>query len=254
MTVQLFRQPTMRVLTLRSKVVQNPRTSGILYSSIRNNSSYSKLPEAEGENAVGPNMEQQEHVSEEAAKMAKSMGGQGPDLQQGTSVQEILKEDKEALKTAPQVLKDSIKSKQAPPKPQSRPFSTFSRRFMAEHTLSNDAARLSSEFLASMGNQTASRTPSPTTQSVESIGHKFGLPTLPIPATYHKDKRVEPIIDQVTNLMMRHGEKAKAQRNMAYLLQHLRTAPPPVYNANRPLMPGARKSIPSFQRLRKIIH
>lgn len=47
-----------------------------------------KLPQAEGE-TVGPNMQQQEHVSEEAAKMAKITGGQGPDVEQGTPVQEV---------------------------------------------------------------------------------------------------------------------------------------------------------------------
>jgi len=49
-----------------------------------------KLPKAEGEPAVGPNMQQQEHVSEEAAKMAKITGGEGPDIEgQGTPVQEV---------------------------------------------------------------------------------------------------------------------------------------------------------------------
>lgn len=49
-----------------------------------------KLPKAEGEKPVGPNMQQQEHVSEEAAKMAKITGGDGPDIEgQGTPVQEV---------------------------------------------------------------------------------------------------------------------------------------------------------------------
>lgn len=48
----------------------------------------SKLPEAKGD--VGPNMQQAEHVSEEAAKMAKIMGEKGPDIEgQGTPVQEV---------------------------------------------------------------------------------------------------------------------------------------------------------------------
>ena len=48
-----------------------------------------KLPKADGEPAVGPNMQQQEHVSEEAAKMAEITGSEGPDLGQGTPVQEV---------------------------------------------------------------------------------------------------------------------------------------------------------------------
>ena len=47
------------------------------------------LPEAE-EGDKGPNMDQAEHVSEEAAKMAKIQGGQGPDIEgQGTPVQDV---------------------------------------------------------------------------------------------------------------------------------------------------------------------
>lgn len=47
------------------------------------------LPKAE-QDGEGPNMRQQEHVSEEAAKMAKIQGGQGPDIEgQGTPVQEV---------------------------------------------------------------------------------------------------------------------------------------------------------------------
>jgi small subunit ribosomal protein S7 len=43
-----------------------------------------------GEGEKGPNMEQQEHVSEEAAKMAKIQGGTGPDIEgQGTPVQDV---------------------------------------------------------------------------------------------------------------------------------------------------------------------
>jgi small subunit ribosomal protein S7 len=34
-------------------------------------------------------MHQQEHISEETAKMAKIQGGQGPDLEMGTPVQEV---------------------------------------------------------------------------------------------------------------------------------------------------------------------
>jgi len=46
------------------------------------------LPEAQP-GQVGPNMQQQEHVSEEAAKMNQIMGRQGPDIEQGTPVQDV---------------------------------------------------------------------------------------------------------------------------------------------------------------------
>lgn len=50
------------------------------------------LPTAD-QDAVGPNMQQQEHVSEEAAKMAKIQGGEGPDMSQGTPVQDVSEEE-----------------------------------------------------------------------------------------------------------------------------------------------------------------
>ena len=45
-----------------------------------------KIPSA---GQKGPNMDQQEHVSEEAAKMARIQGQEGPDLDLGTPVQEV---------------------------------------------------------------------------------------------------------------------------------------------------------------------
>ncbi|KAF2220481.1 ribosomal protein S7 domain-containing protein [Elsinoe ampelina] len=186
-------------------------------------------------------MKQQEHVSEEAAKMAKMTGGEGPDLEQGTPVQDILKEDKEAQKDAPQVLKDSIKSKQSPPKPQSRPFSTYARRQQDMQMHQGEPELPPPDFLQTSQAPVEDLTHFNLAQdsSLTEEGVKFGLPDLPIPARNHKDYRYDPVVDQVTNLMMRHGEKAKAQRNMSNILQFLRTSPPPTYSPQRPLMPGA---------------
>ena len=47
-----------------------------------------QLPKAQT-GQPGPNTKQQDHVSEEAAKMAKIEGKEGPDLSQGTPVQEV---------------------------------------------------------------------------------------------------------------------------------------------------------------------
>lgn len=47
------------------------------------------LPVSEDKDNLGPNMQTQEHVSEEAAKMAKATGGEGPDLSVGTPVQDV---------------------------------------------------------------------------------------------------------------------------------------------------------------------
>jgi small subunit ribosomal protein S7 len=43
-------------------------------------------------------------------------------------------------------------------------------------------------------------------------GAKFGLPSLPLPTGSHVKRRYDAVVDQVTNLLMRHGEKSKAQR------------------------------------------
>ncbi|KAF6803810.1 37S ribosomal protein S7, mitochondrial [Colletotrichum sojae] len=70
-------------------------------------------------------------------------------------------------------------------------------------------------------------------------GHKFPLPILPLPPHSHLKSRYHPVLDQLTNLMMRDGKKSLAQRNMAMVLNFLRTSPPPIINPRYPLLPGA---------------
>lgn len=43
-------------------------------------------------------------------------------------------------------------------------------------------------------------------------GHKFGLPDLPIPKNANFKYRDDPVVQQVTNLLMRDGKKSVAQR------------------------------------------
>ncbi|KAM7202460.1 Ribosomal protein S7 domain containing protein [Rhypophila sp. PSN 637] len=69
-------------------------------------------------------------------------------------------------------------------------------------------------------------------------GHKFGLPELPLPSEKHVKHRYDPIIDQMTRLLMKDGKLGKAQRDMAMILNYLRTQPPPRLNPARPLVPG----------------
>ena len=49
-------------------------------------------------------------------------------------------------------------------------------------------------------------------QSLEGDGHKFGLPTLPLPAGSHLKHREDPVVQQVTQLLMKDGKKSVAQR------------------------------------------
>lgn len=46
----------------------------------------------------------------------------------------------------------------------------------------------------------------------ETPGLKFEMPTLPLPKDGHVKHRYDPIVEQVTNLLMRHGKKSRAQR------------------------------------------
>ncbi|CZT25082.1 uncharacterized protein RCC_10810 [Ramularia collo-cygni] len=149
------------------------------------------LPAAD-QDAVGPNMQQQEHVSEEAAKMAKVQGGEGPDMSQGTPVQDILKKEKDTRKNAPQVIKDDIKSGKPPAKPSTRTFSTLARRQM-EVTPSSGAGSLDPSMMPSAAQQAQYTADLDASSSLpeETKGHKFPLPDLPLPPTGAKDYRRE---------------------------------------------------------------
>ncbi|KAK0261209.1 hypothetical protein LTR91_003730 [Friedmanniomyces endolithicus] len=206
----------------------------------------STLPEAK-EGVTGPNMEQAEHVSEEAAKVAKITGSEGPDIEgTGTPVQEILAGDAEAKEQAPQVMKDAIsagKGAQNAKPSTGRSFSTMARRRADMTPTMDDSAALppsmfpTAEQRALYAQEQQPRAPQPVQE--EKKGHKFPLPALPLPSNGNKDHRYDPVVEQVTNLMMLHGKKSVAQRNMAVILSTLRTAPPPTYSALRPLLPGA---------------
>lgn len=191
-------------------------------------------------------MQQHEHVSEEAAKMAKMTGGEGPDIEgQGTPVQDILQEDKEARKTAPQVMKDSIKSgsgaQNAKPGTNPRSFSTYARQRMDMSSYQDGPPGSLDPSMIPTSEQRSAYAADAAPEEIQknTPGHKFPLPELPLPANLGKDYRYDPIVKQVTNLLMRSGKLALAQRNMADILNYLRTAPPPTYSPTRPLLPGA---------------
>lgn len=44
------------------------------------------------------------------------------------------------------------------------------------------------------------------------VGHKYGLPDLPIPSKMHMKHRYDPVIVQMTKLLMQDGKLSKAQR------------------------------------------
>ena len=161
------------------------------------------LPEADTA-GPGPNQDQLPHVSEEAASLSKVTGEVGPDLEQGTPVQEvwlnplmihqtcsgltltskILNRDEDAKMKAPQVMKDSMKSS---PAIGTRSFSTSTKRMQ--------------EALISLEDE-----------DIVTEGHKFGLPALPLHSMANIKHRYDPVVQQVTNLLMQDGKLSVAQR------------------------------------------
>jgi len=167
-----------------------------------------KDPNAATQSGIG-------HVSEEAADMGEITGGTGPDLGQGTPVQEILERDEESKEKAPQVIKEEMND-----------------------TKANAAENTSFANLLALGQMHNIAAGGHGTDPVN-MGHKFGIPDLPLPADGNLKYRYDPVVSQVTTLLMKHGKLSVAQRNMSFILNQLRTAPPPVPNPSRPLLPGA---------------
>ncbi|KAL8920102.1 MAG: hypothetical protein Q9208_006455 [Pyrenodesmia sp. 3 TL-2023] len=208
--LQLLR--SRRPIAAVSRASQQTQPFLYLRSAPRRNITADEKPLPTAENTEsGPNESQLPHVSEEAAALGKITGEGGPELEQGTPVQEILKRDEESQEKAPKVMQEQVQSTSPNG---TRSFSTLARRRQE----------------AMVGFQE---------KGVETTGHNFDLPALPLAANMHLKYRYAPIVKQVTNLLMRDGKLSVAQRNMAMILNHLRTASPPTLNPERPLIPGS---------------
>jgi small subunit ribosomal protein S7 len=44
------------------------------------------------------------------------------------------------------------------------------------------------------------------------LGYKFGLPDMPLPRTDHLRRRYDPVVEQLTKSLMRHGKLSAAQK------------------------------------------
>ncbi|OJD17155.1 hypothetical protein AJ78_02749 [Emergomyces pasteurianus Ep9510] len=181
-------------------------------------------------------------VSEEAAEIAKIMAQRkecgevgGPELLQGSMVGDILKRDKDALKNAPKVLRDQLNSSSSSSSSGSRSFSTSarSRQFDMKQLSSageNDAS------IAAVENMIAAATEQKYEQArIE--GLKFDVPET-LPRSEHLKHRYDPLLDQFTKMLMRHGKLSAAQKQMDAILHNLRSAPAPNPDPSRPLLPG----------------
>jgi small subunit ribosomal protein S7 len=179
---------TSRTLTFRSR----PR---IIHESLHQSSirplaaRFSSQKDAEP--PKDPSTETLPSISEETAAIDKIKGTQAPELDQGTPVQDIIKRDKEAQKTAPKVIKDELKAQEAA-NGGKRSFSTTSKydQDMADGNLS----AIQEDSLLSM---------------LPEIWEE--PPLTPLRPEQTLPNRYPAILEQFVNLIMQHGKKARAQ-------------------------------------------
>ena len=107
---------------------------------------------------------------------------------QFTEHSQILKRDKEGRDKAPEVIKEEMDGNKAD--------STSFANLLSLGQL---------ESIAAGGHGI-----DPVT--VDTVGHKYGLPDLPLPKNANFKYRYDPIVAQVTNLLMKDGKLSVAQR------------------------------------------
>lgn len=193
--------------------------------------------------AVKSNRNFQRNVKEESADTTIKTQKNRPNSQYSASLQDIKRPTE--IKGTPPIIRDSIDN------------SSAATTFLTDRSSTSEAIRgiidssqdagtsIAFANLLALGNlqkvsdgEILDDSLSNTTHDPAVEGHKFGLPELPIPKDANFKYRFDPIIIQVTNLLMKDGKKSVAQRNMSYILNSLRTAPPPTLNPSKPLLPG----------------
>jgi small subunit ribosomal protein S7 len=103
---------------------------------------------------------------------------------------QILKRDEEGKENAPEVIKEEMNDKKAAAE------TTTFENLLALGQMQNIANGGSVEDSVDL----------------DDPGHKFGLPELPIPSNSNLKYRYDPVVSQVTNLLMKDGKKSVAQR------------------------------------------
>jgi small subunit ribosomal protein S7 len=190
-----------RTLPIRPRpIIERWRPSTIQHRSFAD--STKDLPVSPNEK--GPNTDQLPHVSEEAAATGKIMGEGGPDLNQGTPIEEVVEGDKKAQEHLPKVMKDALKKPSG-----TRSFSTSA--FQRQDT-SLSGMESESSVDPSIIESGTSVLSNPATTETAKPGVKFGLPALPLPSELNRHHRYDPLIEQFTGVIMRHGKKGVAQR------------------------------------------
>ncbi|RKF56154.1 37S ribosomal protein S7, mitochondrial [Erysiphe neolycopersici] len=176
------------------------------------------------------------HTNEEAAEFSKIFGETKPDLNRSAKVQDLMRKGVEARNSAPKVIKDDLQKKSAIDRDIQKAIDQSRNSKDLDSTLTNLIAIGKLENI-SQGNDIDEPVELKLHDPLVE-GHKFGLPELPIPPDANFKYREDTLVTQVTNLLMKDGKKGVAQRNMSFILNVLRTAPPPKFNPARPLIPG----------------
>lgn len=203
-----------RSLAIRTKSATPQRKLLIATRSYSSNKSTDLPVSSDGK---GPNAGSLPTVSEEAISLDNARGQSGPDLTQGTPIQEMVKDDPEAQKHLPKVMKDAIKAEKAGNGNPSgkRNFSTSTRRRDLE--LAADAAAKEIDRLMSASMSQQSIGASTSQQDSQSITLESQVD--PLPALKPEDvftRRYPAIIEQLVGLMMQHGKKAAAQKVLSH--------------------------------------
>lgn len=120
---------------------------------------------------------------------------------------QILERTPDGKEKAPQVIKEEINN--------SNPNAPSKSSSSTPSSSSADASNTTFAHLLALGQMQniAAGGHGNDAVDVQSLaGHKFGLPTLPLESQNHMKHRYDPLVEQVTNLLMRDGKKSAAQR------------------------------------------
>ncbi|KAI5294616.1 hypothetical protein KEM52_003605 [Ascosphaera acerosa] len=193
------------------------------------------------------------------AKLVRSLS---PEEEQGSPVEEFFARDNDAMRFAPKVVRDKLGASAAaaaaaapqPTQPaQSSPTSPSSSKPPGSRSYSTSATTTPvpepasgdmDALLAMMNNpeqpQSQGQPPAPSPAGAGTVdgraGLKFEMPPTPDYATGYLRKRYDPVLDQFTKMLMRHGQLATAERNMSAVIDILRTSPPPRLDPGRRLL------------------
>lgn len=148
------------------------------------------------------------HVSEEAKVTARAKGEKGPDLTQGTPVEEVVKGDKEAQEKLPKVMRDALKKGDNPTG--TRSFSTMAITRPPTTRSMSTSTRLLQPSMGVMPSALGGMEQAIIESGMTSMTDL--APKEPRARVRHLHNRHQNIVEQLVGLLIRDGKKAAAQR------------------------------------------